>query len=76
MRTWLVPAALLLLSALPIAAGAFRVSALAGGGQITPANARFYASPVPVVVHIVSASVFAVLGAFQFATGFRRRTPG
>ena len=28
------------------------------------------------VVHIVSAAVFAVLGAFQFAAGFRRRRPG
>jgi uncharacterized membrane protein YozB (DUF420 family) len=29
-----------------------------------------------VVVHIVSASIFAILGAFQFASGFRRRWPG
>jgi len=28
------------------------------------------------VVHIVSASVYALLGAFQFANGFRRRWPG
>jgi uncharacterized membrane protein YozB (DUF420 family) len=27
-------------------------------------------------VHIVTAAVFAVLGAFQFAAGFRRRRPG
>jgi uncharacterized membrane protein len=72
---WLV-AALLLLSAFPLAAGAFRLSQLAGGAQITPANARFFASPLPVVVHIVSAGVYALLGAFQFATGFRRRWPG
>src|SRR5437867_4021122 len=31
------------------------------------------AMPLPVVVHIVAASVFALLGAFQFATSFRRR---
>jgi uncharacterized membrane protein len=66
-------AALLLLSAIPLAAGAFRLMQLAGGGEITPANARFFASPLPVVVHIVSASVYALLGAFQFAPGFRRR---
>jgi uncharacterized membrane protein len=72
---WLV-AALLLLSAFPLAAGAFRLSQLAGGAQITPANARFFASPLPVVVHIVSAAVYALLGAFQFATGLRRRWPG
>jgi uncharacterized membrane protein len=71
---WLV-AALLLLSASPLAGGAFRLTQLAGGAEITPANARFFASPLPVVVHIVSASVYALLGAFQFANGFRRRWP-
>jgi uncharacterized membrane protein len=71
---WLV-AALLLLSAIPLASGAFRLIQLAGGADITPANARFFASPLPVVVHIVSASVYALLGAFQFANGFRRRWP-
>ena len=73
--TWLV-AALLLLSAIPLAGGAFRLTQLAGGAEITPANARFFASPLPVVLHIVSASVYAILGAFQFAPGFRRRWPG
>ena len=73
---WLAPAGLLVLSALPLAAGAFRLTQLAGGADITPANARFFASPLPVVLHIVSASVFAILGAFQFASGFRRRRPG
>ncbi|HEY9014205.1 MAG TPA: DUF2306 domain-containing protein, partial [Gemmatimonadales bacterium] len=72
---WLV-AALLLLSAIPLASGAFRLRELAGGAEITPANARFFASPLPVAVHIVSASVYALLGAFQFANGFRRRWPG
>ena len=68
--------ALLLLSAIPLAAGAVRLTELAGGAEITPANARFFASPLPVVVHIVSAAVYAILGAFQFAAGFRRRWPG
>src|SRR3954470_7662830 len=39
---WLI-AALLLLSAIPLAAGAHRLSELAGGAAITPANARFFA---------------------------------
>ena len=72
---WLVTA-LIVLSAIPLAAGAFRLTQLAGGAEITPANARFFASPLPVVVHIVSAGVFALLGAFQFVTAFRRRRPG
>jgi uncharacterized membrane protein len=72
---WLI-AALILLSAIPLAAGAFRLSELAGGAAITPANARFFAAPLPVVLHILSAGVYALLGAFQFAPRFRRRRPG
>lgn len=72
---WLMTA-LLVLSALPLAFGAVRLTQLAGGAEITPANVRFFASPLPVVLHIVSAGVYAILGAFQFATGFRRRWPG
>lgn len=72
---WLI-AGLLFLSAIPMAAGAFRLTELTGGAEVTPTNARFFASPLPVVVHIVSASVFALLGAFQFSTRFRRRRPG
>src|SRR5512139_769792 len=72
---WLVIAALLALSFIPIASGAFRLNQLTGGAEITPANARFFTSPLPVVVHIVSSSLFAILGAFQFSTSFRRRWP-
>jgi uncharacterized membrane protein len=72
---WLVPAGLLLLSFIPIAGGAFRLTQLAGGVEITPANARFFTSPLPVVLHIFSVTLFSLLGAFQFAPGFRRRRP-
>jgi uncharacterized membrane protein len=41
-----------------------------------PSDARYDASPLPVVVHIVSATVFAILGAFQFSPRIRRRHPG
>lgn len=72
---WLI-SALLLLSTVPFAAGTFRLTELVGGAEITPDNARFFASPLPVVLHILSASVYSILGAFQFSTGFRRRRPG
>lgn len=75
-KEWLVPAALLVLSAVPVIAGAVRVTELTGGADITPANARFFAVPLPVVLHIISASLYCVLGAFQFAPGFRRRHRG
>ena len=74
--TWILPAALLLFGVLPVVAGIVRLIQLAGGAAITPANARFFASPLPVVLHIVGAAVYALLGAFQFAAGFRRRRPG
>ena len=73
---WLVPAALIMLSIIPLTAGAFRLIELARGAEITSANARFFASPLPVVLHIVGASAYALLGAFQFVTGFRQRRPG
>jgi uncharacterized membrane protein len=72
---WLMTG-LLILSALPLVAGAFRLLQLAGGAEIIPARARFDASPLPVVIHIVSAAVYLLIGAFQFAPGFRRRRPG
>src|SRR5438552_2877499 len=72
---WLVPTGLILLVVIPLASGALRLIELAGGPQIMPANPPMVAMPLPVVVHIVAASVFALLGAFQLSTAFRRRSP-
>jgi hypothetical protein len=60
---------------LPVLAGALRLSQLAGMSDVMPANPRFAPMPVPVIVHIVTATVFAILGPLQFAGGFRRRWP-
>lgn len=73
---WLVAAGVLALSAVPLTVGAFRLAELAGGAEITPDNARFFASPLPVVLHIVGATAYIVLGAFQYVPSFRRRMPG
>lgn len=72
----LIPAGLIALGLVPIVAGSFRLVQLVGGAEITSENARFFAAPVPVVLHIVSSVIFCALGAFQFAPGFRRRQPG
>ncbi len=72
----LVPAALIALSVIPVAAGVVRLGELTGGAEITPENARFFAAPLPAVLHILSVSLFCILGAFQFAPGIRRRRPG
>ena len=54
---WLVPAGLILLSAIPVIAGAFRIAELTGGAEITSGNARFFASPLPVLLHIIGATL-------------------
>lgn len=71
-REWLVPAGLILLSLIPVLAGAVRLGELTGGAPITDRNARFFDSPVPVVIHIVAVVVYSLLGAFQFAPSLRR----
>jgi uncharacterized membrane protein len=70
---WPVPAALVALSAVPLAAGSLRLVQLAGGPDLMPADQRFGTFPVALVVHILGAAVFALLGAFQFLPRFRRR---
>ncbi len=71
----LVPVALVALVAIPGIAGALRLLELSGGPQVIPADSRFTTAPVPVVVHIVSAVPYAVVGAFQFSASLRRRHP-
>jgi len=72
-REWMIPAGLVVLALVPTLAGAVRVAELAGDPMVTPANARFVAEPLPVMLHVVGAVIYALLGAFQFAPGFRRR---
>ena len=73
--SWRLPASLLLLSLVPLAAGAVRLLGLASGAAPTAENARFAAMPWPVATHIVGATLFCVLGAFQFDAALRRRSP-
>lgn len=73
---WKGPTGLVLLSLVPSIAGAVRVTELASGAAVTPGNARFFDMPLPVLLHIPSALVFCLLGAFQFSRGFRRARPG
>jgi Predicted membrane protein (DUF2306) len=70
---WWVPAGLILLSVIPLTFGAIRLSQLISGAEITPANARFFASPSPVVIHIISSAIYALLGAFQFVSRLWQR---
>lgn len=74
--SWWVPAGLVALGTVPVIAGSLRLVELSGGAEAMPSDARYTASPLPVVFHIVSATAFAILGAFQFAPGIRRHRPG
>jgi uncharacterized membrane protein len=71
-----VPFVLIALVVVPAIAGSLRLVELAGGPHLMPANPRASASPAPLVVHIVCALSYAVLGAFEFSTALRRRRPG
>lgn len=73
MPEWLAPAGLIALSLVPILAGAMRITQLSTGATVTAENARFFDSPVPVIVHIIGSSTFLLLGALQFAPSLRRR---
>ena len=73
---WFVPTSLIGLSLVPAVAGSMRLAQLGGGAAVTADNARFFAAPVPVSLHIVAAIIYSILGAFQFSPGFRRRNRG
>lgn len=70
-RDWLIPSALILLALVPVIAGMARLTDLATGIP-TPDTARFHASPLPVAIHVVSATWFALAGSFQFSASLRR----
>ena len=70
---WLVPAMLILLSLVPAIAGTARLAQLAGDAVVTVENARFFAQPIPVVLHILAVIPYSIVGAFQFSAGIRRR---
>jgi uncharacterized membrane protein len=74
--SWRVPLALVVLSLIPAISGSLRLIEAAGGPQLMPVNPRIGASPAPLVVHVLAAAIYAVLGAFQFPARLRRRHPG
>ncbi len=76
MGGWRIPVALLVLCSVPLTAGTLRLVQLAGGPAVMPADDRWAGFPVALVLHIVGAAVFAIVGAFQFVPRIRRTHPG
>lgn len=72
---YLVPAALLALSLIPTFGGIVRLMSVANDTVVTPDNARFLDAPGAVVIHALSATLYCLLGAFQFTRGYRLRWP-
>jgi NADPH:quinone reductase-like Zn-dependent oxidoreductase len=67
-----VPLALVFVSIIPVVGAVVRVLDLAGVARAED-HARFAADPLPALLHVVAATLFLVLGAFQFAPALRRR---
>ena len=68
----LIPVGLILLTLIPIVSGSLRLTQLGGGPELIPQADRFTVFPWPVITHIVSATLFSVVGAFQFVPALRR----
>lgn len=75
-RDYLIPAGLIVLAVIPAIAGTVRLVELAGDATVTAENARFFASPLPVLLHIPAAIVYSIVGALQFSPGLRRQARG
>lgn len=65
---------LLALSAVPLVAGGVRL-ALVATGDFDASTARFHQAPWPVMLHILAATLFSVLGAFQLDPSWRAKAP-
>lgn len=65
---------LLVLCIVPIIAGIYRLNQLIIG-SVNPENIRFFESPLPAVLHIVSIIIFGAIGAFQFHPALRVKNP-
>lgn len=74
-RDWALFALLLLYSFIPAVFGLLRVPELLGGPLILPPNPRAVIDPVPVTLHILSSSVFCLVGAAQFLQSLRHHRP-
>ena len=72
---WLIPVGLIVLSLVPVLAGSLRLAELTTDLDVIPAEERFLVSPIPLVAHIIGATVYLVLGAFQFVPRLRRGRP-
>lgn len=74
MKAFRVPLALVLLSLVPMVAGVARLVGVATDA-VKPEDVRFAAAPHATFFHVISATLYAVLGSFQFSAEVLRRWP-
>lgn len=77
-NSWLVPALLLLFGATNILFGALQLDTIQQGPPAIPDEftaMHYFATPIPIVLHIVAGILFNLLGPFQFAPAIWRRWP-
>ena len=74
-RAGLLITGLIALGLVPILANTLRRIALTLGTAAGSTDNGSQGLPVPVAVHIITATIFVILGAFQFSPSFRRRKP-
>ena len=72
---WLIPAGLIIFGLVPILANALRRVAMALGPADSSSGDGGGGMSLPVILHVVGATVFVVLGALQFSADFRRSRP-
>ncbi|MEQ8735241.1 MAG: DUF2306 domain-containing protein [Rhodospirillaceae bacterium] len=72
---WTILLFILIYSFIPAFGGLFRILELTGGPAIAPENPRALAAPLPIVLHILSSSLFCLLGAVQFLPSIKRHRP-
>lgn len=76
-KNWLAPMGLLALGLLNIASGAVQLSNIAEGPTeavlaSNMTNTQYFVTPFPVVIHIISGTVFNLFAPFQFVPTLRR----
>lgn len=71
LKNYYISLGLVLLSVVPLLAGIFRITTLSQGLPITVENERFFDERMAVLVHIATATIFSIFGAFQFSSRIR-----
>jgi Predicted membrane protein (DUF2306) len=68
-----LPAWLIMLSGVPLLGGVARLLQLSSGEPPAAEDLRFAIAPLPVTLHIIAATFYCLVGAFQFGSSLRRR---